>query len=237
MNITLEKINLKDPQDLKVLRALTNVMTEDAEAAQFLASDESDQETTTVATKPAEESAMATTKDTLLSSSNVDKDTVLSISARQAESVMGLKVQCIRKNAAKMSDYRALISEHPDKNGRFIVGERLKNEMRANDLAALQRGSTLRVPVALSTWLINAASKAAFPEKPPKFSPHNEVHQRRQPMIRIFDCKPENGKKLFYYLTLVEDLKETRPQFHMAIENLYIKRYAPVAQPDRATAF
>jgi len=222
MNITLEEINLEDPKDIEVLHTLAALGH--TVVKQLLESDDASIETTVSPVKPAAELPAMATKDILSPSLKNDQGEALYIDKKQAESLMGQRVQNIRNCAAKMSDYRALISEHPNKRGHWVVGDKLKKVMQTSDLLALQDGKSLKVPVVLPTWKINSALKDAWPESPPKYCPHNDI--RNQHGVTIFGCKPEGGKKLFYYLTRVSDLKDTRPDYHMAIENYFLKTRA-----------
>ena len=217
MNITL---NTKDAHDVEILKAIAKacdsyVLSQrpDPEKQETKTATIDSFENTFVMTPKEPESRLQITKDAQESS--------LIIDARQAESLMGLHIKNIRKNAEVMSDYRAFISPHPKLKGSYIVGEKLIKAMQPSDLATLRAGYNLRVPIALSTSLINSALKGAYPEDPPKYLPWRDG---RSGNITVFSCKPENGKVLPYYLTLVKDLKENRPRYHMAIENHFLKR-------------
>tara|TARA_R110002110_G_scaffold381214_1_gene592107 strand:- start:1442 stop:2113 length:672 start_codon:yes stop_codon:yes gene_type:complete len=221
MNISL---NTKDPHDVEVMKAITRACDNFALSQQEtteeqgieLESPGSVAQTLERLTGPAIRRARPT-----LNTTENNEDNTLIVTAQQAESLMGLNIKNIRKNASVMSDYRSFIRVHDSQKGMYIVGEKLKRALTPANLKALRQGYSLKVPIALSTGCINNALKKAYPENPPKFSPSRWRYSNN---ITIFSCKPENGKVLAYYLTLVEDLKENKPRFHMAIENHFLKR-------------
>ena len=177
---------------------------------------------TTRPTTPPTPSVKATRQQSLnlASQPNSKVSRELLITNQQVASLMGLRITNIRRNCRNVPGYSKLVKPHPNLRGHWIIGEQLLNEMREEDVLALESGATLRVPRALPTQVINACIGTINPNDPPKYKPQIQSHVKDATVFSFAKTKTN----MTYNLTLIDNWLHTQPEWYMAVENYFLKK-------------
>ena len=163
-----------------------------------------------------------------LARSETSKHEEIVIDSKQAESIFGLSATNITNNYRRNSEYgfdrimspTEFENSHPPHRRRWVLGTELIENMKPEDLDALKNGKSLKVPMLLSTQLINKALMKAMGSKAPTYAPTKKNQVRDAKIFSLL--RPE--KTTNFYLTLTDAWEKTNPEYHFAIQYYFERK-------------